>query len=460
MGNTDTREAAAPDRPQLANVEAEQQILGAALADPELFVELTDDLGAEDFADARHQALWRCLSTLDSNGQAFEPVVIEETLKQSRELTVAGGRDYIDRVASLAAPSASISSLVGIVTGRALLRRVYTAAYRIGQASLREGADGHDVLNLAEEQVLAVGEKRSGSTIVTMTQAIAEVQAEIERARSMELVGLATGFPKLDEATGGLQGGQMVIIAARPGMGKSVMGLQLAHQVAATTGDMTYYASHEMTHSELTMRLLASKAEVPLTDLKAGRIPKPKEGDVARCAQDIAKLPMLINSRPPKTIGALRSEVRRVSRRGPLAMVVVDYLQLMHGSGRRKDDSRAQEVSEISQGLKEIAMEMEIPVIALSQLNRGVEARADKRPILSDLRESGSLEQDADMVWMLYRDAVYNGNANERDAELLMVKHRGGPLADVNLDFQGPFVRFKTSRRISSANPPPEATFG
>jgi replicative DNA helicase len=283
-----------------------------------------------------------------------------------------------------------------------------------------------------------------------MAQAVPKMLEALARARTTVLSGQSTGFEGLDRLTGGLQGGQLVILAARPAMGKSALGVQIARHIAETSGGYVPLLSYEMGNSEITTRMLSTALGYDLLKLRSGDIPAGMERDTAIAAQKMAELSMLIDDNPPETIGGVRSAMRRLARRGPVSAVVIDYLQLMSGESRQSSENRTQEVSEISRGLKRLATELNVPVIALSQLNRQLEQRPNKRPSLSDLRESGSLEQDANAVLFLYREHVHNAAADPSAAELIIAKQRNGPLGTVRLRFDGTCAKFSEDSSTGS----------
>jgi replicative DNA helicase len=278
--------------------------------------------------------------------------------------------------------------------------------------------------------------------MLEMSQAVPLLLESLAKAQTSSLVGISTGIPSLDKLTGGLQGGQLIILAARPAMGKSALGVQIARHIAESTQSYVPVLSYEMGVIEITTRMLATATGCDLMRLKGGDLPEGMERVMATAAKDLCDLTMLIDDSPPETIGGVRSAMRRLARRGPIGAIVIDYLQLMSGETRFMQDSRNQEVSEISRGLKRLATELNVPIIALSQLNRQLEQRQNKRPNLSDLRESGSLEQDANLVLFLYREHVYNSSVHPEKTELIIGKQRNGPLGVVRLKFEGSCAKF------------------
>jgi replicative DNA helicase len=283
--------------------------------------------------------------------------------------------------------------------------------------------------------------------MTTMPQAVANTMKELAKVRTKILLGHSTGLRDLDKITGGLQPGQLFIVAARPGVGKSAFALQIARHVAESTGLLVPFLSYEMSANELTMRMLAGALSYDLHRLRQGELMAGMERDLAVAGERLAGLQILIDDNPPVTIGGVRSLMRRLARRGEIGAIFIDYLQLMEGDGRSRDPNRVQEIAQISRGLKRLATELQVPVVALSQLNRGLENRPNKRPMLSDLRESGSLEQDASIVAFLYRDHLYNPAADPGLAECIIAKQRNGPSGTVMLGYTPACAKFETTDR-------------
>ena len=420
-------------------------MLGACLQNPDTYFDVCQDLVEEDFGVAGHRMIWRAMVNCELQGKPLDVVTVADELTRAGDLRVAGGRDRLDDlVAGVPAALEHAGAHVDIVRDRSLLRHVMGAARSIATEVNKPDADGADALEYAEQQVFALGNRQSGDGTIHIAQAVPEMLASLAKARNKLLLGHSTGFVELDRRTAGLQGGQLIILAARPGMGKSAMALQLARNVCETSGDPVLFFSYEMSHDELLIRMLAGSIGVPLHELRQGNLPHEAERDMSAAAQRMMALNLHINDRPPQTISGLRSMVRRRARRGPLAAVVVDYIQLMSGDGRGgRDENRVQEIGQISRGLKMLARELDIPVIGLSQLNRGLEQRPNKRPMLSDLRESGSLEQDADSVWFLYRPSVYDASVDPGAAELIIGKQRQGATGSFPLLFDAPLARYR-----------------
>jgi replicative DNA helicase len=424
------------------DAEAESSVITGILTAPELFLDLTEVLDAEDFAIAAHQEIWRAALACDASGRPIDVITVADALRRSKKLARVGGEKAIEEFAAKTGETTHIMAHAAIVADKARLRRLLAAGRGIATEASSPEADAARVLANAESNIFEIGKERQRSSMIEMAQAVPKMLEALTKARTSILVGQSTGLAGLDRLTGGFQGGQLIILAARPAMGKSALGVQIARHIAETSGGYVPLLSYEMGASEITTRMLSTALGYDLLKLRNGDIPAGMERDTAIAAQKMAELPMLIDDNPPETIGGVRSAMRRLARRGPVSAIVIDYLQLMSGESRIANENRTQEVSEISRGLKRLATELNVPVIALSQLNRQLEQRPNKRPGLSDLRESGSLEQDANAVLFLYRDAVYNPSSDPAAAELIIAKQRNGPLGVVRLRFDGACAKF------------------
>lgn len=437
---------------------AERSVLACLLTTPKVFDDLCDTLRPADFGRPLHEAIYAAVVSCDASGRAFDPLSVADEMRRAGTM---GGRDVTGYVQSLAASAAALESLsshVAIVLDRSMRRRMVAAARAIGSAALDPTVEAASALDLAEQHVFDLSQQHAEPSLAPMAQILAKTQQQMAMARSKRLVGRPTGITKFDDLTGGLRGGQLVIVAARPAMGKSILALQWAAHIAASEGLPVAFFSYEMSHEELGIRLLAASTGISMNELNRGHIPTGDGMDrvFADAVENLGSLPLLIDDRPPSTVTGLRSEARRLARRGQLGAIVVDYLQLVEGDGTRKSgENRTQEVSYISRTLKQLAVELDVPVIAVSQLSRAPELRPNKRPQLADLRESGSLEQDANLVVGVYRDWVYDRSCPDEDAELILLKNRQGPLDTFALDFQGACARFANTDREPTSAPMP-----
>jgi len=425
------------------DAEAEASVIIGLLTAPELFLDVTEILEPEDFAIVAHQDIYRAAIACDAAGRPVDAITVTDALRRAKRLSRVGGAEAIEALIARSGESTNILAHAQIVADRSRLRKLFAAGRSIATDSSTPDAEATKVLADAESRIFAIGQERSRGSMIEMAQAVPKMLEALARARTSVLSGQSTGFEGLDRLTGGFQGGQLIILAARPAMGKSALAVQIARHIAETSGGYVPLLSYEMSSPEITTRMLSTALGYDLLKLRSGDIPSGMERDTAIAAQKMAELSMLIDDNPPETIGGVRSAMRRLARRGPVTAIVIDYLQLMSGESRQANENRTQEVSEISRGLKRLATELNVPVIALSQLNRQLEQRTgSKRPQLSDLRESGSLEQDANAVLFLYREHVYNAAVDPGAAELIIAKQRNGPLGTVRLRFDGSCARF------------------
>lgn len=431
------------------DVDAERAVAAVVAANPALLDDVTDHLSDDSFHDPAARALFQTVLNLEAAGQPIDLITIGNEARKLNTLTLIGDTEGIDAALQMAPGHvAHLSTYRDIVVEKARLRKAIDAGRMICDAAMLPSADAYEVTELAEETVFALNAKQQSNSLIWMREAMPQVLDDITRSRASALAGHSTGLTELDKMTGGFQPGQLWIVAARPGVGKSALALQMARTVAETTGLAVPFLSYEMSVSELGLRMLAGALSLSMTDLRDGNLPAGAERDLGDAAARLSELPVLIDDNPPATIAGVRSQMRRLARRTELGAIFVDYLQLLEGS-RRRDANRNEEVSEISRGLKRLSAELGVPVIALSQLNRQVEMRGGaKRPQLSDLRDSGAVEQDANVITFLYREALVNHQADPRLAEVIVAKQRSGPTGSVHVDFDGPSARFSdTSRR-------------
>ncbi|BDZ54796.1 replicative DNA helicase [Agromyces marinus] len=366
-----------------------------------------------------------------------------DELTKTGDLQRAGGVEYLHTLTSLVPTAANAGYYASIVAERALLRRLVEAGTRIVQMGYAGEGEVVELVNNAQAEIYSVTGSVESEDYVPLTDAIGTAIDEIEAAKHTDgkMTGVPTGFADLDDLTNGFHPGQMIIVAARPAMGKSTLALDFARSAAITHDMPTIFFSLEMGRSEIAMRLLSAEASVPLQNMRKGTVDSRDWTTIASTRGRINDAPLYIDDSPNMTLVEIRAKCRRLKQRVGLKMVVIDYLQLMT-SGKRVE-SRQQEVSEFSRALKLLAKELQVPVLALSQLNRGPEQRADKMPALSDLRESGSIEQDADMVVLLHRESAYERDSPRAgEADLIVAKHRNGPTRTVTVAFHGHFSRF------------------
>ena len=409
------------------DAEAERAVISALMSSPVTVLEACEVLAPEDFAVPAAREVFRAARELDAAGMAIDKVTVADQLRKLGQFDRLGGMDLLDAILADAAEVGNVEAHVSIVADKALLRRVLDASRSIAGSVCAPDATGPDALEKAESEVFNLTGPKGVSSLRPMSQAVAETMRELATVRSSLLLGHSTSLGELDRLTAGFQAGQLVTIAARPGVGKSSLMLQMARHIAETTNMVVPFLSYEMSTSELTLRMLASVAGYDLHLLRQGefRHVEGLERTIAHAGQRLASIPLMLDDTPPETIAGLRAALRRQARRTPIAAVVVDYMQLIAGD-KAKGDNRVSEVGEVSRGLKRLASELKVPVITASQLNRSVETRVNKRPQLSDLRESGSIEQDSSLVLMIHRDPAEHGEASNL-AEIIIAKQRNGP---------------------------------
>jgi replicative DNA helicase len=445
------RDAEAPE-PGLVvpphSVEAEQAVIGGLLIDTQAWDQVGDLITAGDFYRPDHQLIFGALAELIAHGKPADVVTAAGQLERSGRLEDAGGMGYLGTLARDTPTAANVRAYAEIVRERSLLRRLISAGRSITAAALaNDGRAARDLVDEAEKQVFQIAEqstgRRDGAVKVSalLPQLIDKIDAWHSDPTSMR--GLPTGFADFDRKTGGLRPGDLVIVAGRPSMGKTTLAMNIAEYAAVNPGTRSSVAifSMEMPAEQLLTRMLSSIGGVPLNGIRSGQISDEDWVRVTAATSQLAEAKIFIDESPSLTPTELRARARRVAREHGLDLVVVDYLQLMQVPGTK--ENRATEIAEISRGLKALAKELQVPVIALSQLNRGVEQRTEKKPVMSDLRESGAIEQDADMILLIYREEVYDKNTPKRGiAEIDLAKHRNGEIGTFLLTFQGQFSRF------------------
>lgn len=423
---------------------AEQSALGGMLLSKDAVADVTSLLRGSDFYVPKHEVVYEAILTLYAQGEPTDVITVTDQLTKQGDLQRAGGAEYLHSLTSIVPTAANASFYAEIVAEKALLRRLVEAGTRITQMGYAGEGEAVDLVNNAQAEIYAVTAAEQADDYVPLSQAVESALHEIEKAQMTEggMMGVPSGFAQLDEKTNGFAPGQMVIIAARPAMGKSTFALDVARSASVHNNATTAFFSLEMGRAEIAMRLLSAEATIPLQVLRKGQLDTRDFQRLAVTQARINDAPLFIDDSPNLTLVEIRAKCRRLKQRHDLKMVVIDYLQLL--SSGKKTESRQQEVSEFSRALKLLSKELEVPVIALSQLNRASEQRADKMPAISDLRESGSLEQDADMVILLHRESVYEkDNPRAGEADLILAKQRNGPTGTVTVAFQGNYSRFQ-----------------
>jgi replicative DNA helicase len=424
---------------------AEQSVLGGMLLSKDAIADVVEVLSPNDFYRPAHQAVYDCILDLYGRGEPADPITVSAELERRGELLRVGGAPYLHTLIATVPTAANASYYAEIVAEKAVLRRLVEAGTRIVQLGYNgaDGADVDEVVDRAQAAIYEVTERRTSEDYSVLEDMLQPTMDEIDAiaSRGGQSLGIPTGFADLDAVTNGLHPGQMIIVAARPGVGKSTLGLDFARSCSIRHGLTSCIFSLEMSKTEIVMRMLSAEAKIRLGDMRGGRMTDDDWTRLARRMSEISEAPLFVDDSPNLTMMEIRAKARRLKQRNDLKLIVVDYLQLMT-SGKRTE-SRQQEVSEFSRNLKLMAKELEVPVIAISQLNRGPEQRTDKRPMLSDLRESGSLEQDADAVILINRpDAWERDDPRAGEADLILAKHRAGPTATITVAHQLHYSRF------------------
>ena len=433
----------AGDRTPPQDNAAEQSVLGSMLLSKDAIADVVDVIKGVDYYRPAHEIIHDAIIDLYGRGEPADPITVAAELTKRGELQRIGGAPYLHTLSANVPIAANAGYYAEIVRDKAILRRLVEAGTRI--AALGYAGEGQidDVVDHAQAEVYKVTDRRAAVDYAPLSDIMSGVLDEIEAIGNREagLYGVPTGFADLDDLTNGLHSGQMIIVAARPAMGKSTLALDFCRAASIHNNLTSCFFSLEMTRSEIMMRLLSAEAKVPLNHIRNGTMRDDDWEKLARKMGQVSGAPMFIDDSPNMTMMEIRAKARRLKQRHDLKLIVIDYMQLM--SSGKKVESRQLEVSEFSRNIKLLAKELELPIIALSQLNRGPEQRGDKRPMMSDLRESGSLEQDADMVILLHRDDVYEKESTRPgEADLIVAKHRNGPTRDLTVAFQGHYSRF------------------
>lgn len=433
----------AGDRTPPQDNAAEQSVLGSMLLSKDAIADVVDVIKGVDYYRPAHEVIHDSIIDLYGRGEPADPITVAAELQKRGELVRIGGAPYLHTLSANVPIAANAGYYAEIVRDKAILRRLVEAGTRIAALGYAGEGEIDDVVDNAQAEVYKVTDRRAAVDYAPLSDIMSGVLDEIEAIGNREagLYGVPTGFADLDDLTNGLHSGQMIIVAARPAMGKSTLALDFCRAASIHNNLTSVFFSLEMTRSEIMMRLLSAEAKVPLNHIRNGTMRDDDWEKLARKMGQVSGAPMFIDDSPNMTMMEIRAKARRLKQRHDLKLIVIDYMQLM--SSGKKVESRQLEVSEFSRNIKLLAKELECPIIALSQLNRGPEQRGDKRPMMSDLRESGSLEQDADMVILLHRDDVYEKESTRPgEADLIVAKHRNGPTRDLTVAFQGHYSRF------------------
>ncbi|MFJ7273410.1 replicative DNA helicase [Kitasatospora sp. NPDC098663] len=424
---------------------AEQSVLGGMLLSKDAIADVVEVLKPADYYRPAHEMVHGAILDLYARGEPADPITVAGELTKRGELQRVGGASYLHTLVNSVPTAANAEYYAQIVHERAVLRRLVEAGTRIAGMGYAAEGDVDEIVNAAQAEIYAVTEQRTNEDYAPLADIMEGALDEIEAigSRNGQMSGVPTGFADFDALTNGLHPGQMIVIAARPAMGKSTLALDFARACSIQNKLPSVIFSLEMGRNEIAMRLLSAEARVALHHMRSGNMTDDDWTRVARRMPDVSEAPLFIDDSPNLSMMEIRAKCRRLKQRNDIKLVVIDYLQLMQSGGSRRAENRQQEVSDMSRNLKLLAKELEVPVIALSQLNRGPEQRTDKRPMVSDLRESGSIEQDADMVILLHREDAYEKESPRAgEADLIVAKHRNGPTATITVAFQGHYSRF------------------
>jgi len=436
-------ESARIERLPPQNIEAEEAVLGALLIDPDAIIRVATILKPDDFYREKHGWIYETALSLHEKREPIDFLTVCNELEGQGQLNEVGGPMFITTLINAVPTSIHMEHYARIVERTATRRRLIDAAGQIAALAYQEADDVAEVVDRAEQVLFGVSERRISRELVPIRQVLSEYYDRIEyltRHRG-ELIGIPTGFERVDKLLGGLQRSDLVILAARPSVGKTSLALSFAHNAAKKFQQRVAFFSLEMSNEQVVQRLISAETGINSQRLRRGEIEENEWGRFMKATSDLAETHFFIDDTPGASALELRTKSRRLHAEVGLDMIIVDYLQLMRGDFR--SENRVQEISSISRSLKALARELNVPLLALSQLSRGVESRTDKRPILSDLRESGALEQDADVVMFIYRDEMYNENTEWPNiADIIVAKHRNGPTGSVQLYFKKELAQF------------------
>ena len=434
------------------NIEAEQSVLGAMLLEKDAIVKVEEILLPQDFYREAHKIIYKTILQLAEKNEAADLVTVTESLRREGKLEDIGGITYITYLANAVPTAANVIYHARIIEEKSLLRKLVTAATEIAGMGYEANDEISNILDTAEKKVMSIGQRRMGQDFAPIKEVVHDAFGRIEKLYETRggITGLATGFKDFDRLTAGLQPSDLILLAARPSMGKTALALNMAQHIAIREKKAVAVFSLEMSKEQLVQRMLCAEAPIDSQRLRIGELEDNDWRKLVGAADRLSQSNIFIDDTPGITVMEMRAKARRLKREYDIQLLVIDYLQLMQGStSSSRNENRQQEISEISRSLKALARELDIPVVALSQLSRGVEARQIKRPMLSDLRESGSLEQDADIVAFLYREDYYNPETEKKNiTEFIVAKHRNGPVDTVQLFFHKNFTRFQDLAKI------------
>ena len=428
------------------NIEAECGVLGSIIIDPEAIVQVSDFLHADDFYRDTHHTIYEVILQLYEEHEPADFITICDELERRNKLEEVGGASYITSLINQVPTSGNVEFYARIVERAAILRRLIHAAGQIAAIAYEEG-DADIALDKAEQLIFNISQRHARSDFAHMRDVLAEYMNKLDQLheRRGTIVGVPTGFTDLDRITGGLQKSDLIVLAARPGIGKTSLALSLAHNTALKYHNSIAVFSLEMSKDQLAQRLLSMDARIDQQRLRTGIIEEDEWDRIVFAMDTLSESNIWIDDTAGISTMEMRSKARRLQAEHGIDLIIVDYLQLMQATiGGKRNENRVQEISEISRSLKGLARELNVPVLALAQLSRAVESRQSKVPQLSDLRESGSIEQDSDIVMFIYRDDLYNQESERKNiADIIIAKHRNGPVGEISLYFQASQTRFR-----------------
>jgi replicative DNA helicase len=426
------------------NLDAEKSLLGAVLIDEETLADIAEQVAVKDFYDKRHGAIFAAMIRLYERHKPVDLLTLTEELKKKDDLDAIGGSAYLTELTNYVPTAAHAEAYAELVAQKAIRRRLIKASGEISELGFDEETSTQELLQKAEQELFSVSDQSLKNDLVSIETILTDSFDRMEELHRNKgaLRGIRTGWRDLDGMTAGLQRSDLIILAARPAMGKTTLVTNLAYNVATVAKQSVLFFSLEMSKEQLVDRMLADASGVDAWNIRTGNLSDEDFSKLSEAMGEMAEAPIYLDDTPGLSVMEMRTKARRAAHTAPLGLIIIDYLQLMQGSGK-DNGNRVQEVSEISRGLKLIAREMNVPVIALSQLSRSVESRTPQVPQLSDLRESGSIEQDADIVMFIYREAYYNPETErENITDLIIAKHRNGPVGKVELYFHPERLRF------------------
>lgn len=434
------------------NLDAETSLLGAILISEDTITEVSDIVAADDFYDKRHRIIYAAMIRLYEKHRPIDLLTLSEGLQARSELEQVGGSTYLTELTNAVPSAAHASQYAEIIQQKATRRRLIKAAEEIAELGFDENEETQELLERAETELFAVSDKNVKQNLVSIEQVLNESFDRLDELAKdkTKMRGVPSGYRDVDAKLAGFQRSDLIILAARPSMGKTTLALNFAHNIATQQKQSVLVFSLEMSKEQLVDRMLAEEAGIDAWNIRTGNLTDDDFERLGTAMGVLSEAPIYIDDTPGISVLEMRTKARREAHQHPLGLIIVDYLQLMSGGGKGGGDNRVQEISEISRGLKMIARELNVPVIALSQLSRSVESRTDKRPQLSDLRESGSIEQDADVVMFVYREDYYNPDTDRKHiTDLLIRKHRNGAIGTVELYFHPERVRFMSIDKSS-----------